>query len=99
MYIYEVKDEICPKEVRVEIEEDKIKRIIFRAREVAKEDGAIVKTACRGNWQGLKKLIENRNIDEIIGLLKGIKCGEKTSSCPDSVAKALINYKKENGIL
>lgn len=48
---------------------------------------------CNGNLQGIKKLIINRNIDEIIALLQGIKCGFKNSSCPDQIAKGLIEYK------
>lgn len=48
---------------------------------------------CNGNLQGIKQLIIGRNIDEIISLLEGIKCGFKKSSCPDQIAKGLIEYK------
>lgn len=49
---------------------------------------------CSGNTQGISKLAVGRPIDEVIDLLKGIQCRNGTS-CPDQLAKALINYKEE----
>ena len=49
---------------------------------------------CPGNTVGVSKLIENKNIDEIIQMLKGIPCGVRGTSCPDQVALALEEYKK-----
>ena len=51
---------------------------------------------CPGNTVGVSKLVEGRNIDEVIEMLKGIPCGIKGTSCPDQVAIALENYKKVN---
>ena len=48
---------------------------------------------CSGNLQGIKKLILNRDINEIIDLLQGIKCGFKETSCPDQIAQSLREYK------
>ena len=50
---------------------------------------------CPGNTVGVSKLVEGRNIDEVIEMLKGIPCGIKGTSCPDQVARALEEYKKE----
>ena len=50
---------------------------------------------CPGNTVGVSKLVESRNIDEVIEMLKGIPCGIKGTSCPDQVARALEEYKKE----
>ena len=50
---------------------------------------------CAGNTQGVAKLVEGRNIDEIISLLKGIQCRGGTS-CPDQLALALIKYKEQS---
>ena len=47
---------------------------------------------CSGNTQGIAKLSVGRNIDEIIGLLEGIRCRAGTS-CPDQFAQALKQYK------
>lgn len=49
---------------------------------------------CSGNTQGISKLVKGKNIDEIISLLDGIHCGFKSTSCPDQLAKALIEYKE-----
>lgn len=50
---------------------------------------------CPGNTVGVSKLVEGRNINEVIEMLKGIPCGIKGTSCPDQVARALEEYKKE----
>ena len=50
---------------------------------------------CPGNTVGVSKLVEGRNIDEVIEMLKGIQCGIKGTSCPDQIARALEEYKKE----
>ena len=50
---------------------------------------------CPGNTVGVSKLVEGRNIDEVIEMLKGIPCGIKGTSCPDQVPRALEEYKKE----
>ena len=57
-------------------------------------DNNIVKSlkiigGCPGNTVGVSKLVEGKNIDEIIQLLKGIQCGNKGTSCPDQIAEAL----------
>ena len=43
---------------------------------------------CSGNLQGLSKLVEGRTPDEVVPLLRGIRCKQNTS-CPDQLAKAL----------
>lgn len=44
---------------------------------------------CNGNLQGIGKLCEGMKADEIIDRVKGIKCGFKSTSCPDQLSKAL----------
>ena len=51
---------------------------------------------CNGNTQGVAALIEGMDIDEAIKRMDGIKCGYKDTSCPDQLAKALKEYKKDN---
>ena len=51
---------------------------------------------CPGNTVGVSKLVEGKNIAEIIQLLKGIQCGNKGTSCPDQIAEALEEYKKNH---
>lgn len=50
---------------------------------------------CPGNTVGVSRLVENKRIDEIIEMLKGIPCGVRGTSCPDQVAKALEEYKEK----
>jgi len=33
-------------------------------------------------------------VDDVIERLRGVKCGNRTSSCPDQLSKALEEYKK-----
>ena len=61
------------------------------------EDG-IVKNVkfiggCNGNTQGISKLVEGMPVDEVISRLEGIKCGFKSTSCPDQLAKALQEWR------
>ncbi len=51
---------------------------------------------CDGNLKGISELVKGMTIDEVIEKLKGIKCGFKPTSCPDQIAKALEEFKKEN---
>ena len=52
---------------------------------------------CSGNLQAMSRLVEGKDIDEVISLLKGIKCRSNTS-CGDQLATALerYKYKREN---
>ena len=54
-----------------------------------------VEGGCSGNLQGIAKLVEGMEIDEVIKRLEGIRCGFKSTSCPDQIAKALEQYKSE----
>ena len=62
------------------------------------EDNRLVKLkvmgGCSGNLQGISKLVEGMDVDEVISRLSGIRCGFKSTSCPDQLAKALEMYKE-----
>ncbi len=47
---------------------------------------------CGGNLQGISRLVEGKNIDDIQALLAGIRCKGNTS-CPDQLSKAIGEYK------
>ena len=51
---------------------------------------------CPGNTIGVSRLVVGKTVDEVIGMLKGIPCGARGTSCPDQVAVALEEYKKNN---
>ena len=51
---------------------------------------------CPGNTIGVSRLVVGKSVDEVIEMLKGIPCGTRGTSCPDQVAIALEEYKKNN---
>ncbi|MBO4626413.1 MAG: TIGR03905 family TSCPD domain-containing protein [Lachnospiraceae bacterium] len=69
--------------------------------DIVNEDGVevvrnVVYTGgCNGNLQGIGRLVEGMPVDEVITKLQGIRCGYKSTSCPDQLAKALVAYKAE----
>lgn len=44
---------------------------------------------CNGNTQGISALVKGMSPEEAIRRLKGIKCGQRPTSCPDQLAQAL----------
>lgn len=48
---------------------------------------------CKGNTQGVCRLVEGRNIDEVQNILSGVLCRNGTS-CPDQLSRAIAEYKK-----
>lgn len=63
------------------------------------EDGIIKEVrfigGCSGNTQGIGALVKGMDVDEAISRLQGIKCGMKSTSCPDQLAQALIAAKEQ----
>lgn len=70
----------CSKLIDFEVENNIIKSVAFTG-------------GCNGNLQGISSLVSGMDINEAISKLKGIKCGFKTTSCPDQLARALEEYK------
>ncbi len=50
---------------------------------------------CDGNHKGIVALVKGLTVDEVISKLSGIHCGDRDTSCPDQLAKALILYKNK----
>ena len=44
---------------------------------------------CNGNLKGIGALVEGLEVNDVITRLEGIKCGFKSTSCPDQLAQAL----------
>ncbi len=71
----------CSRQIRFEVDEEgKMHSVQFIG-------------GCTGNTQGVAKLCEGRNIDEVHDMLKGVLCRNGTS-CPDQLATAIEEYKK-----
>ena len=59
------------------------------------QDGIIthceIHNGCRGNTQGLARLVIGRKAEEVAAQLEGIQCRNGTS-CPDQLSKAIRAY-------
>ena len=57
------------------------------------EDGVITDCkfigGCSGNTQGVAALVRGMTAKEAVRRLRGIKCGMRSTSCPDQLALAL----------
>ena len=72
----------CSQRIFFEIDENKVHNVEFLG-------------GCNGNLQGLGKLVEGMDIDDVIGRIEGIHCGMKPTSCPDQLATALKEAKQK----
>ena len=73
---------VCSKNITFEIEDGIVKNVKFLG-------------GCAGNTQGLAKMCEGRSAEDVISLLSGIKCGFKSTSCPDQLAQAVKKATEE----
>ncbi len=73
----------CSREINFEVVDNKLTNVSFLG-------------GCNGNLQGISKLVEGMDIDDVIARVEGIKCGARQTSCPDQLAKALKQFKAEN---
>ena len=44
---------------------------------------------CSGNLQGIASLLKGMKVEDAIARMEGIRCGFKSTSCPDQIAQAL----------
>ena len=66
----------CSQHILFEIEDNKLKNVQFIG-------------GCNGNLQGISRLVKGISCSDAISRLEGIKCGFKSTSCPDQLAQAL----------
>ena len=78
--------------------EYKTKGTCSRAVIVDVEDGVITDCqfvgGCSGNTQGVAALVIGMKVEDAVAKIKGIKCGMKSTSCPDQLALALEEVSK-----
>ena len=67
---------VCSQMIQFDIEDNKVKNVGFVG-------------GCNGNTQGISRLVVGMKAEDAISRLKGIKCGFKSTSCPDQLACAL----------
>lgn len=72
---------VCSKGIKFEVEDGIVKNIRFIG-------------GCAGNTQGVAALAEGMTVEEVVKRLSGIRCGFKSTSCPDQLAKAVAEAAK-----
>ena len=74
---------VCSRRINISVEDGIVKEVAFEG-------------GCAGNTKGVAALCTGLTVDEVINRLSGIRCGFKSTSCPDQLAKALTEYKANN---
>lgn len=80
-YSYNTKG-VCSSTIIFDVEDGIVSSIEFRG-------------GCNGNLKGIAALCEGMKLDDIIERLEGIRCGFKSTSCPDQLAQALKKVKSD----
>lgn len=70
----------CSTRIEVEVEDGIVKNVCYTG-------------GCNGNLQGISALVKGMPVEEVIARLEGIRCGNKITSCPDQLCKALRSMK------
>jgi len=74
---YEYKTQgTCSRKITVELDGKTIKDVQFEG-------------GCNGNLSGISKLVRGMDMDFVIERFAGNKCGNRPTSCPDQLARAL----------
>ncbi len=73
---------VCTRRIHITLEGDVIREVAFMG-------------GCSGNTQGVAALVSGMKASEAIARLSGIRCGFKSTSCPDQLARALAEALKE----
>ena len=66
----------CSRSIDFEIEDGVVKNLRFHG-------------GCDGNLKGISSIVDGMKVEDVISRLEGIRCGFKSTSCPDQLAKAL----------
>ena len=74
---------VCSSKIDIEISNDIIQSVNFTG-------------GCNGTLSGIGQLVKGMKVDDVIDRLNGVLCGNKSTSCPDQLSKALAAWKKEN---
>lgn len=78
-YTYNTKG-TCSIKIDFDIIDSKVHNVVFLG-------------GCNGNLKGISSLVEGMKVEDVIAKCEGIKCGFKPTSCPDQLAKALMQVR------
>ena len=74
-YVYKTKG-TCSTNIELDVENGIVKEIAFWG-------------GCNGNLQGISRLVMGMPVSEVITRLEGVRCGTRSTSCPDQLCRAL----------
>ena len=66
----------CSSQISFDIVDGKLHNVIFTG-------------GCNGNLKGIGALVEGQDAKDVAARLEGIRCGFKSTSCPDQLSQAL----------
>ena len=61
---------VCCRGIRFDLEDGKVVNVRFEG-------------GCSGNTQGIARLVDGMTVEEAIRRMEGIRCGFKSTSCPE----------------
>lgn len=73
---------VCSRKIIVEVENGIIENVTFIG-------------GCPGNTLGVSTLLKGMKVEEAIERLEGIKCGFKSTSCPNELVVGIKEYYKK----
>ncbi|MGL4852940.1 MAG: TIGR03905 family TSCPD domain-containing protein [Phocaeicola sp.] len=71
----------CSTDIEVEVVDNVVKHVSFWG-------------GCNGNLQGIARLVEGMQVEDVLAKLEGIRCGRRSTSCPQELCKALRQLKE-----
>ncbi len=66
----------CSSHIELEVEDGIVRELFFWG-------------GCNGNLLGIRALVKGMKVEDVIRKLEGIRCGNRPTSCPDQLCKAL----------
>lgn len=67
---------VCSRQIEFDVKDGIIREVRFVG-------------GCSGNTQGVAALVKGMKVEDAIARLEGIRCGQRSTSCPDQLARAL----------
>ena len=74
-YVYRTQG-TCSTNIELNVEEGVLKEVAYWG-------------GCNGSLQGISRLVTGMKVEDVIEKLEGVRCGRRSTSCPDQLCKAL----------
>lgn len=73
---------VCSQNIEFDIEDNKVKNVHFTG-------------GCNGNLQGIARLVEGMDVQEVIDRVEGIRCGFQGNFLPGSARTSIKNSNRK----